>query len=187
VPAKELRAMRDYLEYEDIYGNMYATGRGVCSWYGGWKAVAFSRLGMAEEAAASLEYVAARTGNFGEVYEIGSRETNTFYRPWFTTAAGMYMNALNEMLLQPDGCEITLAPGLSAKYDSFTFTLASHGDVKLTARAAGGVITALSAEFGKNCPYDAVTVHVPARFTVSPGVAGVRIPAEGETKIRISR
>ncbi|MBQ2708729.1 MAG: hypothetical protein IJF67_10725 [Clostridia bacterium] len=169
---KELRAMRDYLEYEDIYGNMYATGRGVCSWYGGWKAVAFSRLGMAEEAAASLEYVAARTGNFGEVYEIGSRETNTFYRPWFTTAAGMYMNALNEMLLQPDGSEITLAPGLSAKYDSFTFTLASHGDVKLRARAAGGVLTALSAEFGENCPYDAVTVHVPARFALGAGITG---------------
>jgi hypothetical protein len=58
--------------------------------------------------------------------------------------------------------------------------------VKLTAAAKDGVITELGAVFGRNCPYNAVTVHIPARFKLAANIAGTSC-ADGGTDVVLAR
>jgi len=183
----ELRAMRDYEEQEETYGNMYAVGQGVCSWYAAWKSVVYAALKMPEKACGYLEYIGERTGDFGEVYEIWNKESNTYYRPWFTTAAGMYVHAFNAILLSCQENQISVAAALSEKYRSFRFTLPSHGDVRVHAAASDGVITELEVTFGENCTYDYVDVEIPGRWNLTGDFGGERITEDNAIVLRISR
>ena len=157
-------AISDYLDYEDSFGNMYAVGSGVCSWYACWKSVVYSRLGMPEKAIDALGYVAGTAGDFDELFEINNRASRAYYHPWFTTAAGMYVHALDELLLRSEGNELFIASGLPEKYDGFDLRLAAKGGLTVEARAEKGRLVKLVVEKNENCPYGSVTVHLPERF-----------------------
>lgn len=135
-------AFADYLENEKQYGNMYAVGSGTSTWYAAWKAIAFARLGAAGSAYGALKQAAATAGCFGEIFEINEDAVRN--RPWFTTAAGMYLAAVNESLLQSKGDAILVAPGIPESSGTFSFTLPAKKGRIISAGAADGKLTGFS-------------------------------------------
>ncbi len=167
----EKNAIEDYIRDENTFGNMYAVGSGVCSWYAAWQAVAYARLGWADRAFGTIRYVADTAGDFGEMFEINNKASATYYHPWFTTAAGMLVHAVNETLVQSEGKEIFLARGLTEETDGFSLKLAVRGGAVIEAEASGGVIRRLALTGGEG-----YVVHVPARFRVeASGVTGCTV------------
>lgn len=152
-------AIDDYLEHENTFGNMYSIGHGVCSWYSCWKSVVFSRLGRRDEALAALEYVADTCGDFGELFEINNRESKTYCRPWFTTAAGMYVHALNELFVRYEEDGLHIAEGL--KFDSFSFKRAVRNGLTVEMKVENRRLIDLKIEKNKNCRLDEVVVYLP--------------------------
>ncbi len=90
---KQIQAIQDFCETEGNFGNMYPVGQSLCSWYAGWKALTFLRLGKRETAEQILRDAAADTGYFSEVFEIHE----TGHHPWFTTAEGVLLQAICEV------------------------------------------------------------------------------------------
>ena len=119
---------------------------------------------MPEKAIDALAYVAGTAGDFDELFEINNRASRAYYHPWFTTAAGMYVHALDELLLRSEGNELFIASGLPEKYDGFDLRLAAKGGLTVEARAEKGRLVKLVVEKNENCPYGSVTVHLPERF-----------------------
>lgn len=124
-------------------GNMYSVGRGVCSWYKTWKALVFARLDRAEEALEAAADAAENSGYFGEMYETNDMETMTVYRPWFTTAAGMLVHAVNEILLQSRDGVIYIAPALPKSVTGFSFKLATCDGIVVETAAENGELKKL--------------------------------------------
>ena len=137
-----VNAFADYLENEKQYGNMYAIGSGISTWYAAWKAIAFARLGEAESAYNALKQAAATAGCFGEIFEINENAVRN--RPWFTTAAGMYLAAVNESLLQSKGDTIFVARGIPKNASTFSFTLPAKKGRMISAGVADGRLTGFS-------------------------------------------
>lgn len=131
------RGIKSYLESESTVGNMYSVGTGVCSWYMTWKALVFARFHKKEETLNAIKCAASNTGYFGEMYEINDMETGTFYRPWFTTAAGMLIHSVNEMLLQCENDTVFIAPTLPGSVRDFSFKLAVQGGMCVEAEVIG--------------------------------------------------
>lgn len=130
----QLAAIRDYIDSKAECGNMYQLGSGVCSWYLCWEAITCARLGDGEAAFRLLEETARQTGSFGEMFEI----YECGIRPWFTTAAGKFIQAVNEMLLQfEDGVPVP-APAVPAHWKSFAFRLQNLGGGKVEAEFRDG-------------------------------------------------
>lgn len=111
-----LAALEAFRRNRSKAGNMYQTGSSVCAWYRCWEALALLRARRPAEALEQLELLAAETGCFGELFEI--HECGK--RPWFTTAAGVLIHAVNTLLL-PD--ESGNSPALEAGWRDFAFKL----------------------------------------------------------------
>ncbi len=135
--------INEYLASEQRVGNMYATGTGVCAWYQTWKALVFARHGRAGETLNAIRAAAINSGEFGEMYEINDRTTMTIYRPWFTTAAGMLVHAVNEMLLQQKGDTVYVGAALPEEIRDFSFKLATNYGAVVEATAKNGILTNL--------------------------------------------
>ena len=90
---KQRRAIEEFCATENRFGNMYPVGGSLCTWYAGWKALTFHRLGKQEAAEDIVRQMANETGGFSEVYEVGEIGTN----PWFTTAEGILLQAVCEI------------------------------------------------------------------------------------------
>lgn len=88
------RTVERYFGAGPAAGNMYPIGHAVCTWYAAWQAMARIRLGQPEEALKLLEQTAESTGCFSEIFEI----YETGNHPWFTTAEGLFVRAVNELL-----------------------------------------------------------------------------------------
>ena len=71
---------------------MYPVGKSLCTWYAGWKAVTFRRLGETETAKTVVRQMAEETGCFSEVFEI----FETGHHPWFCTGEGILLQAVCE-------------------------------------------------------------------------------------------
>ena len=157
-------AIDDYVKYEDTFGNMYEIGSGVCSWYACWKALVFARLGRADEAVDALRRVAGESGWFGELFEINNDKSQTYIHPWFTTAAGMFVHAMNECLLSCHDGKVYIAPALDRKHDSFSFRLLAHGGVVVECEVKDSRIISLSAHAVEHCAVKSIRVNIPERF-----------------------
>ena len=157
----QAKAIDDYLGYEDTFGNMYSVGRGVCSWYACWKSVVFSRIGRHEAAFDSIAYVADTAGDFGELFEINNKASKTYYHPWFTTAAGMYVQAVNELFVRCEGDEIIIAEGLES--EDFAFRGAVKGGMVVEVKVEGDLVT-LKVEGNQNCRLASVKVRLPEKL-----------------------
>ena len=133
--AKMLAAIDDFDAGGDAFGNMYKQGKGLCTWYAAWKAVIRARLGDGETALTLLDRAAAQTGCFSEVFEIYELNHN----PWFSTAAGTIIQAVNDMLLQTDwDGNIRIAPAVPASWREFAFALQGPGGQRVTVEAKDG-------------------------------------------------
>ena len=136
-----LRAWDDYIENEAQYGNMYAVGGHVSPWYACWKAAGFARANMGNRAYESLRQAYESIGVFGEMFEINEPEKR--YRPWFTTAAGVFMSTVNEMLLQSDGERIEILPAWPDALPTASFRLSGKGGVIVEASIEKGRLASL--------------------------------------------
>lgn len=156
--------IKSYLDSEKKNGNMYAVGSGVCSWYLTWKALVFARLGKGKETLAAVTGAVKTAGNFSEMYEINDIDTNTVYRPWFATAAGMLIHSVNEMLLQCKDGEIYIAPAVPESMKSFSFKLAAYNGLTVEASVENNCIKRLNIICGKSCTEEFVRVVIPSRM-----------------------
>ena len=130
-------ALEDYSRERDSCGNMYAyVATGVCSWYACWEALAWARSGNGNRAFACLEELAEGCGCFSEMYEIHK----VGKRPWFTTAEGIFLQAVNELLLQFRNDEPVIAPALPDVWKDFSFRLQGLNGVKIKAEYRGGTL-----------------------------------------------
>lgn len=147
-----LPAWEDFLANESAFGNMYKVGKRVSSWYACWKAEAYARIGNAAEAYMAQQQALLSLGAFHEMYEIN--EPGSVYRPWFTTAAGIYLSAVNEMLVQSDGENIYLLPAYPQ----------GKGDVAFRLPVKGGAVVDVTAREGEPpCVQVMMREGVPAR------------------------
>lgn len=127
-----LAAWKDFIRNEREYGNMYKGGERTSAWYACWKAAGYARCGMQKEAYASLRQCFEEAGVFGELFEIN--EPGIMMRPWFTTAAGIFLSTVCEMLIQSDEGKIVLLPafphgGSGSETDEFRLKLAVRGGI----------------------------------------------------------
>lgn len=89
---KQRQGIQDFCASEQQFGNMYPVGKSLCTWYAGWKAVTFRRLGETETAKTVVRQMAEETGCFSEVFEI----FETGHHPWFCTGEGILLQAVCE-------------------------------------------------------------------------------------------
>ena len=122
---KLLRAWEDFEENGAKYGNMYPRGKNISSWYACWKAEAYARAKLTDKAYHSLTQSYKSIGVFNELFEIN--EPGVRIKPWFTTAHGMFISAVNEMLLQSDGKTVNILPAFPDNKGDISFKLAVKG------------------------------------------------------------
>ena len=77
---------------------MYPMGTSVCPWYAAKMSASMTALGDRAEPARWLLEAAGAMGPFGETWEIN--EPGLRIHPWFATASGNCVFAVNEMLVR---------------------------------------------------------------------------------------
>ena len=127
---KMLCAWEDFEINGRAYGNMYPVGNNISPWYACWKALGYARAKMAENAYKALKQVYPSAGVFGELFEINEPVRRN--RPWFSTAAGIFISAVNDMLLQTEGNTVHLLPAFPRTAD-VSFKLAAKGGITVEA------------------------------------------------------
>lgn len=130
-----------FVKHGRASGNMYPVGNSVCAWYAGWMAAALAALGDKEEPVRLLAEAASGAGCFGELFEINEEKVSM--RPWFSTASGNFIYAMNQMLLQCRDEEIRIAAGAPEAWRDYEFKLACHGDLVADAAISGGRLVKL--------------------------------------------
>ncbi len=140
------KAFSDYVENEKDFGNMYRIGSGVSPWYCAWKAEGYARCGMANEAEDVLLQARKSAGKFGEMYEINEEDICKI--PWFMTAAGIYLSAVNESVIQSDGENIYLLP--ASNETNISFKLPVKGGAVCKASFEDGKIKQLKLKYLDN-------------------------------------
>lgn len=155
-------AVYSFVKNVGNYGNMYPVGKSVSAWYGGWMAAALAALGDKTEAVNRLSQVAEGTGCFCEVFEIN--EEKVVMRPWFSTAAGNFVYATNQVLLQCRDDQILIAPAVPDSWKDFCFTLPCYEDLRAAVSVKDGRLHALTLTPGNpKKPYRR-TLIVPERL-----------------------
>lgn len=130
------RAVYHFLENASKAGNMYPVGKGISAWYAGWLAAALDLLGDKNGPAVLLANAAEGAGLFSELFEIN--EPKISMHPWFSTASGNYIYALNQMLLQSNADQILIAPAVPDSWNDFSFKLACHGNIVIVISVKNG-------------------------------------------------
>ncbi len=157
--AKLRAAIDDFDAGGGAFGNMYKLGSGLCTWYAAWKAVIRARLGDGDTALQLLRRAAVETGCFAESFEI--YEANL--RPWFNTSAGVWIQAVNDLLLQVDGDGgVRLAPAVPAEWRAFAFRLQGPGGQRIEAAYRDGK------PFGKG--FHVRPIVAPSRLSLRNGL-----------------
>jgi len=170
-------AARHYLQHGRAFGNMYQMGTSVCAWYLGWMAAATARLGDRTEPLRLLDEAASGAGCFGEMFEINEEQVSR--TPWFSTASGNVVYALNQMLVQCRDEEIRIAPAVPPAWRDYAFKLACHGDLVLGVDVKQGRLTQLVFEPGRDSVTYRRTLLIPAELLAEgalkqPSVKSVR-------------
>ena len=132
-------AVYDYFKNIDKAGNMYSTGKSVNAWYAGWTISALVPYSDNVVPAQLLEVVARNLGAFGATFEINEPENRIQYHPWFSTAAGNIVYALNKMMLfSEENGGIKIAPSVPESWRDFSYTLPTFGGLKVSVKAENG-------------------------------------------------
>lgn len=139
---RQRKAVLDFVAKGKASGNMYPVGNSVCAWYAGWMASALAALGDSTEPVKLLSQAAEGAGCFGELFEIN--EAKVALRPWFATASGNFVFALNQMLVQCRDDQILLAPAVPDAWQDFSFKLACYGDLAVEVSARNGRLAKLT-------------------------------------------
>ena len=140
--ARQRNAVYHFVANGKASGNMYPVGQSVCAWYAGWMAAALAALGDKTEPVKLLDEAAAVAGCFGEMFEIN--EAKVSMHPWFATASGNVVYALNQMLVQSRGDQIRIAPAVPETWTNYSFKLACHGNLAVEAVVKDGRLAKLT-------------------------------------------
>jgi hypothetical protein len=116
---------------------MYKIGTQLSPWYACWQAEGFARIANGDLAYDFLQKAYPSTGVFGEMFEIN--EPDRRLRPWFMTAAGIYLSTVQDMLVQSDGKTIHLLPACPL------------ADVSFKLPVKGGAMLEVEVKAGKLC------------------------------------
>ena len=123
------KAVRSYMANASSGGNMYPGGNGVCAWYAAKLSLALQVMGEHDAAYAWLDKVAGSGGLFGEYWEINEKGVKQMH-PWFATAAGTALSAINSLFVTECVGETRLGCGVPARWRSWSFRLPTqHGVV----------------------------------------------------------
>ena len=96
--ARQTNAAWHFINAGKAAGNMYPMGKSVCPWYAAKMSASMTALGDRAEPVRWLLEAAGAMGPFGETWEIN--EPGLRIHPWFTTASGNCVFAVNEMLVR---------------------------------------------------------------------------------------
>ncbi len=160
---RQRAAAYHFVQNGRAFGNMYQTGTSVCAWYLGWMAAALADLGDTVEPARMLREAADGAGCFGEMFEINEDKVRSC--PWFSTASGNVVYALNQMLVQNRDGRILLVRGVPAAWRNYAFKLACHGDLAVEAEVKDGRLARLALLPGDPSREQRRTVVLPAGLT----------------------
>ncbi len=145
---KQVAAVYDVMKHLSFLGNMYPMGKAVCSWYVAWISTA---LVVAEDNVIPeqlLSATARNVGQFGETWEIN--EPNVRFCPWFTTSAGNYVYAVNQVLVSPkENGDINIATSVPEKWKNFSYNLPVYGGGWVDIKVTNGKVTKLNYTAGK--------------------------------------
>jgi len=139
---RQRNAVYHYVKNGRSFGNMYQMGTSVCAWYLGWMAAALAELGDKTEPVKLLDEAASGAGCFGEMFEINEEKVSR--TPWFSTASGNVVYALNQMLVQNREERVLLAQGVPEAWKEYAFKLACHGDFAVEVVVQGGRLARLT-------------------------------------------
>ena len=123
-------------------GNMYPTGKNVCPWYAGTMSAAASWMGDRREAVRWLREAWSAAGCFGEYFEINEPGV-AVSRPWFGTAAGNCLYAINQMLLCDHLDAIYVGYTVPESWRDYSFRLPSLHGVTVDCAVRGGKLARL--------------------------------------------
>lgn len=144
---KQVAALYDVLKNIEAVGNMYPVGSSVCSWYAAWLASALVIAGDEVEPGRLLSNTARNTGQFSETWEIN--EPKVRRTPWFTTSAGNYIYAVNQILVSSrENGDINVAANVPADWREFSFRLPVYGGGWIDAEVEGGKFAKLEYKAG---------------------------------------
>jgi hypothetical protein len=142
---------------------MYPVGNAVCPWYAGWMAAALALLGDRSEPEKLLLEAAGTAGCFGDLFEIN--EPGSVVRtPWFSTASGNVVYAMNQMLVQSKDNAIMIAPAIPLTWKDFSFRLACYGNLTTEVKVENGQMTKLVLKPGSNKEEITRTIFVPEQY-----------------------
>ncbi len=123
---KQLRSIFDFMENDAVFGSMYpGVEAKLCRWYAGWESIVLSRLGKTQMALECLTSRAEKTGVFGQIYELIAGD-----RPWFATGEGIFIQAVNELLMP--NSDAANAGAADALWKRYSFKLRSRSGETVT-------------------------------------------------------
>ena len=168
-------------------GNMYPTGKRICPWYAATMAMAALRAGEGERVVPLLKEAARSSGTWGEFWEINEPGVAEF-RPWFMTAAGNCLYALNQMLLMEADGECRLGAGVPAAWKNYAFRLPAEGGYEVDCVVKDGKLARLVLRTRNFAPDRKVTLVLPngERLTAvldKPEVSVARIASCGRGRV----
>lgn len=140
--APQRDAVRRFIDEGRVSGNMYPTGSKICSWYAGTMSAASSWMEDRVEPARWLREAFSVSGCFGEFFEIN--EPGAVYHPWFATAAGNCLYAIDQMLLCDRGGEVYLAFTVPTDWKDYAFVLPSQCGAQVSVTVKGGRLVHLA-------------------------------------------
>ena len=159
-----------------------------------WMASALALLGDKAEPARLMEEAVDGAGCFAEMFEIN--EPKVSMHPWFSTASGNVVYALNQMLVQSKDKQILIAPAVPDTWKDFSFKLACYGNLVTTVSVSKGRITKLVLSPGNSNTDMMRTLIIPEQYldkqtikklkpsaTIKDGLCYIDIPFKGETTL----
>ena len=176
--AMQVAAVRHFLANGEAVGNMYVMGKRICPWYAATMSVAALRAGDTGLSPVRWLQEASRSaGCWGEYWEINEPGVAE-YRPWFMTAAGNCLYAINQLFVTERDGALFLASGVPSDWKDYSFRLPAPGGLFVEMQVADGKLARLrvtparpAAEMPRIVLPDGM--EPPADFSARPSGAGV--------------
>ena len=168
--AAQVKAVRHFLANGEAFGNMYSTGKRICPWYAATMAMASLRAGDAKYPPVRWLTEAFRSaGCWGEYWEINEPGVSQF-RPWFMTAAGNCLYAVNQLFVADMEGALHLAAGVPDDWQDYSFALPAPGGLTVKMAVKAGKLVDLSLVVKNPAATRQAKLVLPAKFGVSQQV-----------------
>jgi hypothetical protein len=168
---EQTAAVNFYLAQGTRAGNMYKMGKKICPWYAGTMTMAALRAGEGERVLSFIKEAAKSAGAWGEYWEINEPGVAEC-RPWFMTAAGNCLYAINSMLLMEADGECRIGAGVPNEWRDWSFRLPAESGYEVDFAMKGGKIVRLVVRERRACRGRTVNLVLPDGSRRTMPVAG---------------